>query len=105
MARLCDSAPLRINATVSLSPGYQTPAQNDSDIDVLGTWSRADDTLTYSVLVPPTMAVWAWPAMAAEMLAWLGRHAVRQIQSAFYAHPLHPPAAVGQGLTTRSTNG
>jgi hypothetical protein len=67
--------------------------------------NRAGDTLTYSVLVPPTMAVWARPAMAAEMLAWLGRHAVRQIQSAFYAHPLHPPAAAAQGLTTRSSNG
>lgn len=69
MARLYDSVPLLINATVSLSPGYQTPAQNDSDVDALGICSRAGDTLTYSVLVPPTMAVWAWPAMAAEMFA------------------------------------
>jgi hypothetical protein len=26
-------------------------------------WSRTGNTLTYSVLVPPTMAVWAWLVM------------------------------------------
>jgi hypothetical protein len=68
-------------------------------IDVLGTWNRAGDTVTYSVLVPPTMAVWAWPAMATEMLAWLGRHTVRQIQSVVLRAPLHQPAAAAHGLT------
>jgi hypothetical protein len=59
MARLYSSDPLRIDAIVSLPPGYRTPAQNESDIDILGSWNRAGDTLTYSVTVPPTMAVWA----------------------------------------------
>jgi hypothetical protein len=99
MARLYGSDPLRVNAAVSLPFRYGTPAENESDIDVLGTWNRAGDTLTYSVLVPPTMAVWAWPAMATEMLAWLGRHTVRQIQSVVLRAPLHPPAAAAQGLT------
>jgi hypothetical protein len=99
MARLYGSDPLRVNAAVSLPSGYGTPAENESDIDVLGTWNRAGDTLTYSVLVPPTMAVWAWPAMATEMLAWLGRYTVRQIQSVVLRAPLHPPAAAAQGLT------
>lgn len=101
MARLYGSASLRINATVSLPSRYGTPAGNASDIDVLGTWNRAGDTLTYSVLVPPTMAVWAWPAMATEMLAWLGRHVVRQIQSAFRTRPLQQLTGPAQGLTTR----
>jgi hypothetical protein len=83
MTRLYDSDQLRIDSTVSLRPGHRTPGGNACDIDILGTWNRAGDTLTYSVLVPPTMAVWAWPAMAAEVIAWLGRHAVRQLQSAF----------------------
>lgn len=94
MARLYGSDPFRINAAVSLPSRHGAPAENESDIDVLGTWKRVGETLTYSVLVPPTMAVWAWPAMAAEMLAWLGRHAIRQIQSAvlhaLYAQVRYP---------------
>jgi hypothetical protein len=83
MTRLYDSDQLRIDSTVSLRPGHPTPGGNACGIDILGTRNRAGDTLTYSVLVPPTMAVWAWPAMAAEVIAWLGRHAVRQLRSAF----------------------
>jgi hypothetical protein len=90
MARLYGSAPLRISAAVSLPPGYRPPAMAGSDIDVLGTWNRVGDTLTYSVIVPPAMAVWAWPAMATEMLAWLGRHVVRQAQGAVLRAPFTP---------------
>jgi hypothetical protein len=87
MARLYGWAPLRISAAVSLPPGYRPPAREGSDIDVLGTWNRVGDTRTYSVIVPPAMAVWAWPAMATEMLAWLGRHVVRQAQGAVLRAP------------------
>jgi hypothetical protein len=94
MARLYGSAPLRISAAVSPPRGYRPPARDGSDIDVLGTWNHAGDTLTYSVIVPPAMAVWAWPAMATEMLAWLGRHVVRHIQGAVlrtqYTQPQYP---------------
>ena len=90
MARLYGSAPLRISAAVSLPPGYRPPARDGSDIDVLGTWDRVRDTLTYSVIVPPAMAVWAWPAMVTEMLAWLGRHVVRQAQGAVLRAPFTP---------------
>jgi hypothetical protein len=101
MARLYGSAPLRISAAVSLLPGYRPPARNGSDTDILGTWNRVGDTLTYSVIVPPAMAVWAWPAMAAEMLVWLGRHVVRQTQGAVFTRPLHPSIIRRQGLTPR----
>jgi hypothetical protein len=48
---------------------------------VLGTWRQTGNRVSYEVIVPPSGLLWPLDLTIGELLAWLIRHVIRQVQS------------------------
>lgn len=78
--RLHDAAPLLISAGADGLTLEQVSRGRDTD--VLGTWRQTGPGVSYEVTVPPAGLLWPLDLAIGELLTWLVRHVVRQVQSA-----------------------